>query len=37
LELGAKQQAKNAQNWAQVFLAITPSVKQALVSNTEDI
>jgi len=28
--LGAKQQAKNAQSWPQVFLALTPSVKRAL-------
>jgi hypothetical protein len=27
--LGAKQQAKNAQSWPQDFLALTPSVKQA--------
>jgi hypothetical protein len=31
--LGAKQQAKNAQSWPQFFLALTPSVKQALVSH----
>jgi len=30
LVLGAKQQAKNAQSWPQVFSALTPSVKQAL-------
>jgi hypothetical protein len=29
--LGAKQQAKNAQSWPQVFSALTPSVKRALV------
>jgi hypothetical protein len=27
--LGAKQQAKNAQSWPQVFSALTPSVKRA--------
>ncbi len=32
--LGAKQQAKNAQSWTQVFLALTPSVKRALVTNS---
>jgi hypothetical protein len=30
--LGAKQQAKNAQSWPQVLLALTPSVKGALNS-----
>ncbi len=29
-ELRAKQQAKNAQSWPQVFSALTPSVKGAL-------
>jgi hypothetical protein len=28
--LGAKQQAKNAQSWCQVFPALIPSVKRAL-------
>jgi hypothetical protein len=28
--LGAKQQAKNAQSWPQVFSALTPSVKWGL-------
>jgi hypothetical protein len=28
--LGAKQQAKNAQSWPQVFSVLTPSVKGAL-------
>jgi hypothetical protein len=32
-QLGAKQQAKNAQSWPQVFSALTPSVKRALVVN----
>ncbi len=32
-QLGAKQQAKNAQSWPQVFPALTPSVKRALVAN----
>jgi hypothetical protein len=27
--LGAKQQAKNAESWPQVFSALTPSVKRA--------
>jgi hypothetical protein len=29
--LGAKQQAEYAQSWPQVFLVLTPSLKQALV------
>jgi hypothetical protein len=31
--LGADLQPKNAQNWPQVFLALTPSVKRALLIN----
>jgi hypothetical protein len=30
--LGAKQQAKNAQSWSQVFSALTRSVKRAFIA-----
>jgi hypothetical protein len=34
--LGAKQQAKNAQSWHLVFLALIPSVKRVLIrANSE--
>jgi hypothetical protein len=31
--LGAKQQAKYAQSWPQVFPVLTPSFKQAIVAH----
>jgi hypothetical protein len=36
--LGAKQQAKNAQSWHLVFLALIPSVKPVLIrANSEHL